>query len=439
MFFIFYFFRYGIIVTGWSSDGDPKLLAAMRYQTIHEPTHRFIQDTIHIATKLRNRFLKDSAALAMGSKTASKNHLKYLVENISKSIHGLNMSDVCPIDRQNFRSFEKIVDNRVIMELEKNVNNSEATIKYLSLCKDITSSFLSYNMEPLDRLFSMFRSVYFLRIWRNWVISSPHRTLTNNFISHNAYNCIELNSLHLIGLMKQFRDKNLSHLFLPTIFDSQTCEKTFRQLRSMGSMNFTRINFSVYDVLYMIRRIEVINDIAYFKLPNDEIPIPLSHKRAQKTQIYQLPTDEEMNSTLKKAKIQAITDAKMFKMESNNIDTFDFRSNVILEDSDDEFEDENDNIDEDEDDEFIELSELGDSSGASAQDNFNCSENEEVLNPKLDPKSPFTIVIDENGEKRKIRKSTLIWVLTEPGQATSKDRLKRVQVGKKRKTQANQI
>lgn len=42
--------------------------------------------------------------------------------------------------------------------------------------------------------------------------------------------------------------------------------------------------------------------------------------------------------------------------------------------------------------------------------------------------SPFTTVIDENGMELVVRKSTLVWMLSERGAAISKDRLRRVQV-----------
>lgn len=50
-----------------------------------------------------------------------------------------------------------------------------------------------------------------------------------------------------------------------------------------------------------------------------------------------------------------------------------------------------------------------------------------------DEKSPFTIVMDEDGKESIVKKSCLVWMLTEPSVGLSKDRLRRVQVTKKRK------
>lgn len=291
-------------IKGRSTDGDPKMLSAMVAEIVREPQSNvdYVQDMIHIGAKMRCRLLNESIKLTMGTQQASVTHLKSLVNNVQKSVHGLNSTDIRLIDRQNFRSYEKMVDKRVITALETHVNGAEATIQYLQLCSDVTSSYLDFDMTPLDRIFYMFRGVFFLRIWRNHVTNSRFYTLKNNFITSNAYTGIEINARSLINIIKQLRDRNLADLFLPTIFDSQTCEKTFRLLRSMGTVNFTRINFSLYDILHMIGRVEVQNQIAYFKLSGEQVTFPVSHKREQKTKIYDLPSDDEIIHILNKAK-----------------------------------------------------------------------------------------------------------------------------------------
>lgn len=400
-------YRYGVTVIGWSSDGDPKLLATMCYETVHQCNDiACVQDTIHIATKLRNRLLKPDIELSMGSKKVTVKHLKSLVKNVNKSIHGLNESDVCPIDRQNFQSFQKIVDARVIEALRTRINNSEATVQYLRICDEITSSFLDLQLRPEERIFRMFHALYFLRIWRNHIRKSRHHTLKNDFITHNAYTCIEINARSMIQPLKRFRDQNASDLFLLGKFDSQTCEKTFRQLRSMGTVDFTRINFSLYDLLHMIGRIEVQNDITYFKLADTGVTFPSSHKKAKKTQIFELPTDPEIEKILEQAKQAAIHDANRFEMDPNDIDVYQLQSNISIDENDDE------NIYDDDD-----------VSSSMITESLDIEES--------DQRSNLTSVIDENGDERVVRKSTLVWMLTEPGAKLSKDRLRRVQLGKR--------
>lgn len=125
----------------------------------------YMLDTIHIGTKLRNRLSKEGIVLPIGNYLVSIGHIKILLKSVSKEIHGLTYSDICPTDRQNYKSLEKIMEERVLNALKKHIPNSEATIKYLNICKQITSSILSLDMQPLDRVYKLWNSIYFLRIW----------------------------------------------------------------------------------------------------------------------------------------------------------------------------------------------------------------------------------------------------------------------------------
>lgn len=402
-------FRYGIELVGISADGDPKLLAAMRY-VLDYLSAIVIQDSTHVATKLRNRLLNKE--LAMGTSKVSIDHLKSLVKNIQKSVHGLSQNDVNPTDRMNFQSFRKIVENRVIEALQ-HIPNSAGTIQYLNICNDVTSSFSKLDMTPSERLLRMWRSVFFLRIWRKFILSSKAYTLGDHFITTNAYMCIEINARNLIVLMKKFRDSNTPKEFLPTLFDSQSCEEIFRHFRSMGTAQYTKINFSLYDLLNMISRVEAQNDISYFKLQNTGISFP--HVRQGKTTIYQLPSDSEIKDIMITAKEIAIIRAKQFGMtDVNNIDDFEIVSNLVIDDNENDFEFDEDIYPEDIENENIGCGELqGDES--------------------IEENSPFTAVYDEDGVQRIVRKSTLLWMLCEPSEKLSKDRLRRVQVNQKKR------
>lgn len=413
--------RFGIEVVGISSDGDPKLLAAMTYQLTNFPVPGMVvtQDTTHIATKLRNRLLKPDIHLPMGSFRVTVEHLLSLIKNVQKSVHGLTRSDVCPTDKMNYDSANKIMDDRTISALQKYVNNSEATVRYLKICHDVTSSFLQLEMKPLERVFRIWRATYFLRIWRQQIVSSKTFKLQENFISSNAFTCIEINSRNLIVLIKKFRDEGSSEQFLTSLFDSQNCERAFRQLRSMGTVQYTKINFSLYELIHMIGRIETQNDIAYVKLANEPISFP--NKREGKAVIYPLPTDEEIEATLMEAKNEAIRDAEGLGMiEFANIDDFQIKSNLqVSEDGSDECSDEQsefvttegrvENVDEFEP---HESSDIG--------PNFETDGNNDTLDD-----TAFTTILDENGTERLIRKSTLVWMLTDSSTKLSNDRIRR--------------
>lgn len=106
-------------MAGFSGDGDARILASMRYNSnlnaainenewfgIIDPTICFLQDIVHIGTKLRNRFLDSVIFLSIGKKVASVAHLKMLINCVPKAVHGLVYSDICPDDRQNYGSLE---------------------------------------------------------------------------------------------------------------------------------------------------------------------------------------------------------------------------------------------------------------------------------------------------------------------------------------------
>lgn len=384
----------------------------------------YIQDTVHIGTKLRNLLLKPSVLLPMGTKQVSVSHLKVLIKKIPKDIHGIVMSDICPVDRQNYASLEKLMKARVLESMQQNIVDSEATVMYLKLCKSITSSFSEYDLTPLERIYRIWHALFYLRIWRKWIMTQKDEngkklyTLTNNFISTNAFSCVEINAHGLIHTMIKFRNENTPHYFLPTIFQSQTCENVFRQLRSMGTVNWTKINFTMYELIHMIGRWELQTDIIYNKLNGSGVSFPRHQNRPEKYKFYELPNDEQIRNALKSAQNDAFLDMARFGIEDIQITDIQhcLTSNrklpihhALIEEDDTDSETENDNeLDLPmEEDDFSDI----DSNDSSI----------------LDAKSRFVEVFDNNGVSKIVRKSSVIWQLTESKHSLSSDRLRRVQ------------
>lgn len=166
----------------------------------------FIQDPIHVLTKLRNRLLKDSVLLPIGCKQITVSHLKILIDTESKQKHGLVYSDICPKDRQNYKSLEKCYQDRVLDCLLEHVIGSEGTVVYLDLCKKIGLAFTDSHLTPLKRILYAWYVVFLLRIWRSWILDtrgqSPDSTynLKENFVSSSAYTCVEINAYGLLHL-----------------------------------------------------------------------------------------------------------------------------------------------------------------------------------------------------------------------------------------------
>lgn len=123
-----------IKVIGVAADGDSRLLSSIKQKAVnlkfnplnldeYFPINRneltYFQDPIHIGTKLRNLLLKISVCLPFGNSVISISHLKFLISKVSKDKHGLTESDILPYDHQNYRSLEKIMEDRVIQFLDR--------------------------------------------------------------------------------------------------------------------------------------------------------------------------------------------------------------------------------------------------------------------------------------------------------------------------------
>ena len=100
--------EHGITVLGYSSDADTRLLKAMRQETFQPECDNplawegwvvqeivqdrsFIQDPLHIGTKLKTRLTKQSVVMPMGRYQASSEHIRALVNSSSKLDHRLSI------------------------------------------------------------------------------------------------------------------------------------------------------------------------------------------------------------------------------------------------------------------------------------------------------------------------------------------------------------
>lgn len=406
----------------------------MLYEMEQLSEQKCVQDTTHIGAKLRNRILKSSIVLPLGNKQIHQSHLKILIGMVSKTIHGLTISDVNPQDRQNFSSYEKMTKERVRNALSEHVADSEGTVIYLEKCHQITSSFLQYDLEPLERIYRIYNAVFFFRIWWSWMKSSNEYKLSDNFITPNCHKCIEINAMNLVGLMKQLRDEGADEMFLPTLFDSQSCEKMFRHLRSMGTANFTKINFSMFEVLNLIRRVEIKNEIEQYKLSDVDFVFPRA-KHTIKTKSFNLPSDEKIEQTIDLARKHAIEQARQFGLIDESTSAAEYQLKAPKFDFND--------VDRESDDDFdlIDLKENDCMDVMTSHFTNQCSFSEQCENDKvdgnsdddsisdadeLDGKSQYTFIPDGQGDKSRIRKSTLVWALSAPTQKLSNDRLSRV-------------
>ena len=225
---------------------------------IKRPTSiSFIQDPVHVAVKLKSRLLRPSIVLPLGKYIAGSHHLQIIHSTFSKDQHGLRVKDIDHKDRQNYEAVLRITSTSV-MGLLTHIPDAKGTVVYLKLMKAVTDSFLDKSLECLLRIEKAWYSVFVLRYWRQYVVLSPEYNLADNFITSNAYTCVELNAHSLITFVLSLQTiPSVNRSFYPWMLGSQCCEKMFRAARSMSSVFSTVINFGMLGLLQRIHRLHI--------------------------------------------------------------------------------------------------------------------------------------------------------------------------------------
>ncbi|CAF1313939.1 unnamed protein product [Rotaria sp. Silwood1] len=317
-----------IRVVGFSTDEDPKYLRAMRltsnffveHQTLNicsetsaltvkipsnwsswfllNSTQLFIfmQDGIHLCTKIRNRLLSKIAKLKMGLYDVSINHLFKLIDTTNNMDHNLCKSDLDIRDKQNFSSCQRIADDKVLNLLMLN-DEYKATYIYLLMLNLLIITYTECTILLSDRVYYAWIILFFIRFWGIWLhITKSSRKLsaTNNprkreeesyFITSNALIAIELNAHYLIYVYLLIEQKILPESVAKAthLFSSQSCEHVFRNTRSLSGVYSTRINFTMKQFLKRINKLNVLTEMKQYETTNnnEKIFFPIHHKIKQ--------------------------------------------------------------------------------------------------------------------------------------------------------------
>ena len=101
---------------------------------------RFLQDPIHLTTKIRNRMLSSKSVLFMGNQIVSVNSLKKILSSSSKLFHGLVYSDLNRRDHQNYSSCWRISRDEIIEALKNVSLHQTTTLHHWCLYREINQS-----------------------------------------------------------------------------------------------------------------------------------------------------------------------------------------------------------------------------------------------------------------------------------------------------------
>lgn len=425
-----------ILVLSIGSDSDPRYNTAMRQNSKLGRQSKFtnvnwfasgavgppfyIQDIIHIATKLRNFLLRTqwnlrSLPFGRGNYIQLK-QLFQLLDMRFKGLHELTKSVLNPTDKQNFESVKKMYSEKVTDLLKSNVKNSEATVLFLKIMRDVTDAFLNRDLKPLERVKKMWYAVFILRLWRRYIVTHRNYSLETNFLTANCYSCIELNAHSLVQTILYLRNNNKPDLFLPHQLGSQQCEGIFRKLRSLTSTFSTVANVSTKEALARFSKIQMLDEIIHMTSPVFEYPQLGSSKN--KPNKFELPSLFEIETEIEKCAEQAIETALRFNLINEYDEKEDFELLLC------QIKPLSQRTRKNEKPKPIiipKLLKLSDFDGIALK-NFSATKN------CVDENSPFLELFFDNHSKRiVVKKSSFCWLLRKDWHRLSSDRLRRVQ------------
>lgn len=325
--------KVGIRTLCWSSDSEPKFNASMRQLTeMGKKTEHdwfscpldsiapfFFQDIYHIITKMRNLLLRlrshSTRKLPFGKYLIQLEHLTELIAKVDKDRHFLTPSTLNPADRQNFESARRMCSTEVICLLREYVKESDGTMQYLHMMRDLIEAFTNKTLTPLQRIRKVWYSLFLARIWRQSILLSKKYTLKENFLTLNCYTCIEINAHSLVLCLLYLKKTNEPELFLPHLFNSQPCEATFRKFRSMTSAYSVVTNCTVKETISRIGKIQLQNEIQ--QKTSQFFVYPRSKKDDSLSIIHPLPTSIEIYNEIILCKRTAIATATKLGLITN--------------------------------------------------------------------------------------------------------------------------
>ncbi|KAB0792791.1 hypothetical protein PPYR_14750 [Photinus pyralis] len=188
--------------------------------------------------------------------------------------------------------------------------------------KKILDAHLDKSISIDQRLYNLWYATFYFRIWRYWLKMNKY-SITENFVTLNAYTCVELNAHGFIQFVKRARNdagnKTSETIFLPWLASSQPSEKMFRSLRSMTSTFSTIVNFNILEVMGRIHRLQLLNNITKELEPTYKFPRE-AHKKMGHDEIISLkfPSDQEIEQTVMQAKEDVVRDVREFDIKFVN-------------------------------------------------------------------------------------------------------------------------
>lgn len=242
-----------------------------------------------------------------------------------------------------------------------------------------------------------------MRAWRNWSI----KTQGTNFrcITPNTYSCLELNAHNIVQAARSCRDRGRPDEFLVNNFGSQQVEGIFRNVRSMTTMSHTQTNVSFKELGEKLRRSHMCQQIQYRNC--DTFKFPAHSKSVGRSRPPCLPTDEQIKAALTFAQARAAHVLETLGI-SQTSQSFKFSITALgIRNWEDLIEPDTDSESEEDDqvDETIQRV-------YEARDLFSNFSGRIELPNSTSSKHVY-LIKDDLGKVCRVRKNTIVWMLTD--------------------------
>ena len=173
------------------------------------------QDYVHNHKKLVNHLFHVNRDLRMGPYVVHSNHIRLACERLGYVTCGLGVNDVERKDRQNWRSAQKLCFEKVQASLQRLIDGNDenrpvvgakGTLVFLKIIWFYVEIFISSKASLLERIKYAGLVTHFLAIWRNFIIISDRRTLSENFLTRETFTDVLLSTHFAVSLITYMRD-----------------------------------------------------------------------------------------------------------------------------------------------------------------------------------------------------------------------------------------
>lgn len=264
-----------------------------------------INDGLHLVVKIIWRMMRET--MTMGNHKVSRAIILEILNTFGKSETGIDQSVITDVkDAMNYTRAEKLCSNEFYKHFDD--ESQVSTRVFLKLATYVNDALNDTSLPPEERVRKIWYAVFISRMWRLSTNLKTNTSLRHDFLTSNAYTCLETNAHNLLKYLIKCREVGAPECFLPYNANSQDSEKMFRSYRSMGTTNNTVVNFTVSELLHLQTRASALNEIKTH--PDLEHDFDNASKKIkEKKMIKFVPTALPTNQEIRRLVIDALEEA----------------------------------------------------------------------------------------------------------------------------------